>query len=257
MRSLWYDPRVSRHYSPVQYSLGPGPMTPGVKALLITNIAVYVLVFLAPRLTIFLGLTPAAVFGSLWVWQPLTYMFVHRDLMHILFNMLALWMIGIDLERTWGTTKLVKYCLVTGIGAGVTTLLVSLLPLALSGPVYYSVTIGFSGAVYGLLLAFALYFPNRPMMFFPIPIPVPAKYFVLILGAIAFFSSIGASSSGVAHATHLGGLLVGWIYLSMNRPGGLSGEIKYRWTKLRMAQARKRFGVVPGRRPGGWNDRVH
>jgi membrane associated rhomboid family serine protease len=232
-------------------------MTPGVKALLIANIAVYVLVFLAPRLTIFLGLAPAAVFGSLWVWQPLTYMFVHRDLIHILFNMLALWMIGIDLERTWGTTKLVKYCLVTGIGAGVTTLLVSLLPLALSGPVYYSVTIGFSGAVYGLLLAFALYFPNRPMMFFPIPIPVPAKYFVLILGAIAFFSSIGASSSGVAHATHLGGLLVGWIYLSTNRPGGLSGEIKYRWTKWRMAQARKRFEVVHGRRPGGWNDRVH
>ena len=237
------------------YSFGPGPLTPAVKAVIYANIAMFVVALVAPAVTIYLGLTPAAVFESFWLWQPVTYMFVHREVFHILFNMLAVWMLGVELERRWGTPFFVRYYFVTGVGAALTTLLVSLLPFGFAGPVYYSVTIGASGAVYGLLLAYALYYPDRPMLLFPIPIPIPAKYFVLILGAIAFLSSMGAATSGVAHAAHLGGLVVGYLYLTMGRGGPLA-ELKYRYLKWRMARMRRRFDVHQGGR-GGWNGRVH
>ncbi|MGE3843844.1 MAG: rhomboid family intramembrane serine protease, partial [Vicinamibacterales bacterium] len=168
---------MARYPSPstISYSLGPGPVTPGVKALLTANIALYVVQFFFPSITDFFGLSPELVFRDLWVWQPLTYMFLHGDLFHILFNMLALWMLGVELERLWGTNAFLKYYFVTGIGAAFTTLIVAWLPFAFAGQVWYSVTIGASGAVYGLLLAFAYYYPTRPMLFFPIPIAVPAK----------------------------------------------------------------------------------
>ena len=143
----------------MSYSFGPGPLTPAVKAIIYANIGVFVLAFFAPALTIYLGLTPAAVFESLWVWQPATYLFVHREVFHILFNMLAVWMFGVELERMWGTRAFVRYYFLTGVGAGITTLVVSLLPYDFATAVYYSVTIGASGAVYGLLLAYALYYP--------------------------------------------------------------------------------------------------
>ena len=90
--------------------------------------ATILVLFFAPRLTLYVGLSPAAVFEGLRVWQPVTYMFAHRDLFHILFNMLALWMFGVELERLWGTQAFTRYYFVTGVGAGLTTLLFSLLP---------------------------------------------------------------------------------------------------------------------------------
>jgi membrane associated rhomboid family serine protease len=255
---MWYDSVVPRSpYSSrsFAYSFGPGPMTPAVRAIVYANIAVFVLAFLLPQITIYLGLTPVAVFRELWVWQPVTYMFVHREFFHILFNLLAVWMFGVQLERRWGTSAFVRYYFITGIGAGLTTLLVSLLPFAFATPVYFAVTIGASGAVYGLLLAYALYYPDTPLFFFPIPIPIPAKYFVMILGAMAFLASLSGASSGVANAAHLGGLVVGYLYLTAGRGGPLA-EIKYRWLKWRMARMRRKFDVVPGgRKP--WDDRVH
>jgi membrane associated rhomboid family serine protease len=231
-------------------------MTRAVKALIVANVAVFVATFVAPAVVIYLGLTPAAVVGELWVWQPVTYMFVHREVFHILFNMLLLWMLGVELERLWGTTAFVRYYFVAGVGAGLTTMAISFLPFAFAGPVYYSVTIGASGAVYGLLLAYALHFPDRPIYIMAL-FPVPARYFVLILGAIAILSSMSSATSGVAHTAHLGGLVAGWIYLTMGRGGPLA-ELKYRWLKWRMARMRKRLDVHPGgRRPGGWDGRVH
>jgi membrane associated rhomboid family serine protease len=122
--------------------------------------------------------------------------------------------------------------------------------------VYYSVTIGASGAIYGLLLAFALIYPNRPLLFFPIPIPIPAKYFVMILGAIAFLSAAGSGGGGIAHATHLGGLVVGYVYLRRGR-GGLLAELKYRYLRWKMARMRRQFGVHPGGRGRDWTDKIH
>ena len=131
-----------------------------------------------------LGLRPASVLEECWVWQPVTYMFLHAGLFHILFNMLALWMFGVELERLWGRTFFLKYYFVTGIGAAVTTLLLSLVPIGFGELLWNTVTVGASGAVYGLLLAYALYFPDRPIYIMAL-FPVPAKSFVLIMGAIA------------------------------------------------------------------------
>jgi membrane associated rhomboid family serine protease len=232
-------------------------MTPAVKALLYANVGMFVVQFLASGVTEWLGLSPELVFNRLFLWQPVTYMFLHGDLFHILFNMLALWMLGVELERTWGTREFVRYYFVSGVGAAATTLLVAWLPFEFARSVWLSLTVGASGAIYGLLLAYAYYYPTRPMLFFPIPIPVPAKYFVLILGGIAFLSSLGGRASGVAHATHLGGIVVGYLYLTRGR-GGLTGELKYRWLKWRMARMRRRFDVVEGKgRTGSRWDGYH
>src|SRR5206468_6468835 len=115
------------------------------------------------ELVAILGLVPERVIRTLWIWQPVTYMFLHGGILHILFNMLALWMFGTELERLWGTRYFLKFYFVTGIGAGVLTVLFSLLPFDFAQEVYFSNIIGASGAIYGLLLAFGLYFPDRPL----------------------------------------------------------------------------------------------
>jgi membrane associated rhomboid family serine protease len=242
---------------PVSFSFGPGPVTPAVKALILANIGVFLLVFVAPILVLYLGLIPAAVLTNFWIWQPITYMFVHADVWHILFNMLALWMFGVQLERLWGTQFFLRYYFVTGIGAGLTTMAVGLLPFAFADGVWGAVTIGASGSVYGLLLAYALYYPDRPIYMYLL-FPVPAKYFVMIIGAVAFLSSLGAGTSRVAHAAHLGGLVIGYVYLTMGRGGPLA-ELKYRWLKWRMGRMRRRFEVHSGGRGqgGNWGGRIH
>jgi membrane associated rhomboid family serine protease len=238
------------------YAFGPGPITPAVKALIVTNIVMYVVQLLLPATTQYLGLSPELVFRQAWLWQPVTYMFLHGDLFHILINMLVLWMLGVEFERLWGTIEFLRFYFVSGVGAAATTLLVALLPFDFAASVWLSLTVGASGAIYGLLFAYAYYFPTRPMMFFPIPIPIPAKYFVMILGGFAFLSSLDGRASGVAHATHLGGFAAAYLYLTRGR-GGLSGEIKYRWLKWKMGRLRRRFDVVQGGRRGGSNERVH
>src|SRR5213075_1291851 len=110
-----------------------------------------------PAITLAFGLRPADVVGKLHVWQLVTYMFLHGGVFHILFNMLALWMFGAELERIWGTRYFLKFYFATGIGAAVLTVLFSLLPFNFARQVQFSNTIGASGAIYGLLLAFAMY----------------------------------------------------------------------------------------------------
>jgi membrane associated rhomboid family serine protease len=118
----------------------------------------------------------------------------------------------------------------------------------------YAVTIGASGAVYGLLLAYALSFPNRPIYLWAL-FPVPAKYFVMIMGAIAFMSSVGGDRGGVANSAHLGGLVVGYLYLRVWRGNPLDA-IKYRYVKFRMNRLRRKFDVHTGGR-SDWDRRVH
>ena len=244
------DPR----YASASYAFGPGPISPAVKYLIWANVVLYLLTLLFPVLTIVLGLVPQAVMQRGWLWQPVTYMFVHGSLTHILFNMLGLWMFGVELERLWGTRFFVRYYAITGLGAAATTLLWSLLPLEVSSQIYYAVTFGASGALYGLLVAFALYYPDRPILMFLL-FPIPAKYFVLIIGAIAFMASAGSGGGGVAHTAHLGGLVVGYFYLRGTR-GILSG-VKSQYLRWKMQRLRKRFDVHPGGRRDNWRDRVH
>src|SRR5687767_3787001 len=194
------------------YSFGPGPLTPAIKALVIANVAMFVISLIMPAITLILGLRPADVLGQLQLWQPVTYMFLHGGIFHILFNMLALWMFGVELERMWGSRFFTKFYFIAGGGAALTTLLLSFTPFPFADQLYYSRTIGASGAVYGILLAYAMYFPHRPIYLYFV-FPIPAKYFVLIIGAISLLSSMNGPGSGVAHTTHLGGLVAAYLYL--------------------------------------------
>ena len=237
------------------YSFGPGPLTPAIKAIVIANAAAFLVTLIVPELTLRFGLRPADIFGRLHVWQPITYMFLHAGIFHILFNMLALWMFGVELERMWGSRFFAKYYFVCGIGAAMTTVLLSFVPGSFGQQLYYSLTIGASGAVYGILLAYALYFPNRPILLYFI-FPIPAKYFVAIMGAISFVSSMSGPGGGIAHTTHLGGLVAGYLYLKGGRVHLLS-EIKYRYLKWRINRMRRKFDVYSGGRADDVNRRVH
>src|SRR5580765_1807372 len=184
-------------------SFGPGPLSPALKGLIGANVALFVLQLIAPTLTDLLGLEPLAAVQRFQVWRLVSYMFLHAGIFHILFNMLALWMFGTELERTWGTRYFLKFYFVTGIGAAVLTVLFSLLPFGFARSLQDVNIIGASGAIYGLLLAYAIYFPERPILL--IVFWVPARLCVTILGAIAVFASL-SEAGGVANATHLGGL---------------------------------------------------
>src|SRR5437764_638219 len=143
-----------------------------MKAVIGANVAMFFLQLVAPVVTDVLALRPVFVVRNFWVWELATYMFLYGGLLHILFNMLALWMFGTELERVWGTRYFLKFYFVTGIGAGILTVLFSLLPFSASDQLYRSDVIGASGAIYGLLLAYALYFPDRPIyMYLVFPIP--------------------------------------------------------------------------------------
>jgi len=235
-------------------SFGPGPLSPAIKGLIGANVVMFLLQTLLPALTLWLGLVPAVVVEGLRVWQLATYMFLHANIAHLLFNMLALWMFGTELERIWGTRYFVKFYFVTGVGAAILTVLFSTLPFGFGEQLQQAIVIGASGAIYGLLLAFGLYFPDRHILFALI-FPIPAKYFVMIIGAIAFYSSLGPSG-GVASATHLGGLVVGYVYLrgARFRPGA---EVKYRYLKWKMSRVRRKFDVHSGGRANDWNRRIH
>ena len=243
-------------------TIGPGSPTPAVKALLVATIGIfvvqYVLGFLGSSTygdadfaaITWLGLTPA-LFVRGYLWQPATYLFLHAGFMHVIFNMLALWMFGVDLERRWGRTAFLRYYFVCGIGAGLTCVAVGLLPLAMADDIYRTPTIGASGAIYGLLLAYAVFFPNRIIYYFIFPIPV--RIYVLLAGLLVLYES-ARGGGGVAHFAHLGGLIFGYLYLSLGR-GGPWAEIKYRYVKWRMNRLRKRFDVHQGGRR--WDSRVH
>ncbi len=190
------------------YESSFGRMSPGVKNLLFANIAVFLLQMLAPALNDtlvrFFGLVPRLAFNHLFIWQFVSYMFLHGGFSHIFFNMFALWMFGVELERLWGTREFLKYYFLTGIFAGLSTALFSwgsIIP-----------TIGASGAIYGILAAYALFFPDRYVyMYFLFPIKM--KYLALILGLLEFFAAYHQAQSGIAHAAHLGGMVVGFFYL--------------------------------------------
>ena len=242
----------------MQYSFGPGGITPAVRALIIANIAMWVLTLFAPKVIVdTLGLTPADVLGRLRVWQLVTYLFVHSpvQITHVLFNMLTLWMFGVELERRWGTRDFVKYYALTGIGAGISMIAVSLLPFEATRATYGGPpTVGASGAIYGLLMAWAILFPHRQILFMMI-FPLTARVFVILMGVIAFVSAVGASGGPVANVAHLGGLLFGYIYLK--GPRNLSAELRYRITKWRMDRLRRKFNVHKGGRDDDWEKRIH
>jgi len=241
-------------------SFGPGPLSPALKGLIGATVGVFLLQVVAEwtgwNLTWTFSLRPAELLERFQLWRLATYMFLHdpRNLFHLLFNMLALWMFGTELERIWGTRYFLKFYFVTGIGAGVLTALFSLLPFDFAAHVYGSYIYGASGAIFGLLLAYAMYFPEREMYLWML-FPVKTKYAVMIFGAIELFLTI-TGSSGVANATHLSGFVVAYLFLKNGRMHPWS-EVKYRYLKWKINRARARFDVYQGGRAKDWDRKVH
>jgi membrane associated rhomboid family serine protease len=187
-------------------------ITPGIKKLIIINVIVFFgQQFFNMASPVYIerifGLVPAAVLHKFYIWQLLTYMFMHGSFFHILFNMFVLWMFGSDVERRWGTHDFYVYYFVTGIGAGLFNVLFepgSTIPI-----------VGASGAIYGVLLAFGLLFPNRQIYIYFL-FPVRAKYLVMMFAGMSFMYAFSQRSDGVAHFAHLGGMVVGYLYLKLD-----------------------------------------
>ena len=191
--------------------------TTGVKWLLLSNTAVFLLWSLGGSpierhlLTLF-ALTPELTVRNFMVWQLFTYLFLHGGIWHLIFNMLTLWMFGSPLERDWGTRRFLKYYFICGIGAGVFDLVLNIL----FGH-WNNTTIGASGAIYGLLVGFGVLYPNQTVLM-NFLFPIKAKYMVMIYAGVELLMSMGVNS-GVSNIAHLGGMVVGFVYLKSRLPG--------------------------------------
>lgn len=234
-----------------------GYFPPGVKWLLISNIAVFLLDFFARFLFGVdpfekFGLRPAEAVSQGYVWQFATYLFIHGGVWHILFNMLALWMFGADLERDWGTKRFLRYYFTCGIGAGVCVVVAAY---------FYggwgSRTIGASGAIYGVLLAFGMLYPDR-IVLMSFLFPIKAKYFVMITGAIVFINSVQEPGGRVSHIAHLGGMVFGYLILKLRfRPLNPAAGLRERYRHWKLDRARRRFQVYMRKRDDGHDRWVH
>jgi len=190
-----------------QNPLSPSLFTDAIKFIISINFLIFILQYLSGMedelFTIF-GIVPSKTFGELMLWQPFTYLFFHGGIWHVLINMFVLWMFGSELEKFWGKKEFLRFFFITGIGSGLITILFS---LSSTNPV-----VGASGAIYGVLLAYGLLFPNR-LVYLYFLIPIKVKYLVMLIGAIAFFSSLNPGNSNISHLTHLSGMVIGFIYL--------------------------------------------
>lgn len=209
-------------------------MQPMTKNLLIVNflafVATWVLELRGIDLTSLLGLH-FFLASDFHIYQFVTYMFLHGGLTHIFFNMFALWMFGNVIEQVWGPKKFIFYYICCGIGAGLVQEIVQYGTYMYEGLAAYQyvntgsvqmttdayinlwTTIGASGAVYGILLAFGMIFPNERLFIIPFPFPIKAKWLIVGYIAIELFSAMSAPGDGVAHMAHLGGMLFGWILI--------------------------------------------
>src|SRR5689334_902562 len=235
----------------------------GVKWLLIANIGLFLPYYVLPvrgAIHQFLenfALVPAQVVQTFAVWQIVTYMFLHAGISHVLWNMLALWLFGIEIERTWGTKKFLRFYFGCGIAAAFTVIVAAYI----FGGADIG-TVGSSGAVYGLLVAYAVMFPDQTILF-GFLIPMKSKYFVMIIGAIVFLNAYmatvgGQQGSGIAVTAHLGGMVAGYLWLRGRR---LQWQIRepltsgYKDWKLR--RAKKKFEVYLKKQDSDRNRWVH
>ncbi|MBI5241789.1 MAG: rhomboid family intramembrane serine protease [Elusimicrobia bacterium] len=180
-------------------------MSPGVKNLVLANVAVFVLSsIVGGEFVRLFGLVPRQVLQERWVWQPVTYMFVHGGFLHLFFNVFMLWMFGMAIEAQWGTREFLKYYFICGLSVALVKVAVwpqSGIPL-----------IGASGALFGLLVAFAMLYPDS-VVYLYFFLPVKASHMAILCGLIEFFSMLGQGGGRVDHFAHLTGLGVGYLYI--------------------------------------------
>jgi len=191
------------------FAFGPGPLSPALKALIGANVVLFILQLVISGLTDWLGLQTPAVLQRLEVWRLVTYMFLHAGIFHILFNMLALWMFGGPVENVLGERRFVIFYFACVLGAACAQLAV----MYLFQPGHFYPTVGASGGVFGLLLAFAVFYPHARLALMFVPIPVPAPIFVTGYVIIELILGVTGTQAGVAHFAHLGGALVGFVLI--------------------------------------------
>lgn len=233
----------------------------GLRWLLIANIAISVLDFIlrASNIDVFLrnfALVPAQVVQTFAVWQLVTYMFLHAGIGHVLWNMLALWLFGIELERTWGTARFLRFYFLCGIFAGITVILAAYIFGGIDVP-----TVGSSGAVYGILVAYALVFPDQTVLF-GFLIPMKSKYFVMIIGGIVFLQSymamVGGKGTAIPVMAHLGGLVAGYLLLRGRRlQGQISKPVALGYKNWRLQRAKRKFEVYLKKQDSDRDRRIH
>ena len=215
-------------FNPGEVAYKPQLFTDAIKILVSVNFCIYILQSVSGKEDVFFrlfGLVPSTFMSDLMLWQPFTYMFFHAPfyssvgISHILLNMLGLWVFGRELEQAWGKTKFLRYYFITGIGSGLITYFFQ---MGSDNPV-----IGASGAVYGILLAYGISYPNRMLYIWGL-IPVRSMWLVIIMGSIAFFGLLG-NSDGISHVTHISGMLIGYVLLKK----------KWRWRDVWFAIRKK------------------
>lgn len=188
-----------------------GWFTLAVKWLIYICVGVFLLQLVFGQYSVlWFGASAATTLGQLKLWQLLTYMFLHGSVGHLFVNMLGLWFFGTRLEERWGTERFVKFVAVTGAGSVLIHLLLSI--AVTGGRLPADFIIGISGVCYGIFLAFAMYYPEAPIYVYAI-FPVKAKVLVGVMILITFLSSIGTQMGGIAHWTHLGGLIFGYLFV--------------------------------------------
>lgn len=214
---------------------------PGLKWLLISNTAVFLLYYLGGRtiarhMTVLFALYGEGALHNLFVWQLFTYMFLHGGIWHLLFNMLTLWFFGTQLERDWGTRQFLKYYFYCGIAAGVCVLAINILLGDWLTP-----TIGASGAIFGILVAFGVLYPNQTVLM-SFLFPIKAKYLVMIYAAIELLMTFGPNN-GVSTIAHLGGMAFGYVYLKGRLPKVRMPDLGGAYRQWKLARAKKKFQV--------------
>jgi len=232
-------------------SLSFPPFTPWVKRIIIACVGTYFLKLVlgvfsetAWRYVILFGaLIPVQVLHG-WIWQLFTYSFLHAGVMHVLINMLMLWMFGAQQETDWGSKRFIEFYLFCVGGAALTTIVVAYSPIPGVSP--GTSTIGASGGVYGILMAFGMLYGDREIFMFPLPFMMKAKYMVGIMILLVIFATFEPSQGGIANFAHLGGLLFGFLYVKfMPKRGMAYGASEgyfslrnsyYRWKRRRAAR---------------------
>jgi len=221
--------------NPGEFSYKPALFTNAIKVLISINFVIFILQTLSRSEMLFFdlfGLVPKSVWSEKRIWQPVTYMFFHGGVWHVLINMFVLWMFGSELERLWGKPKFLRFYFITGVGSGLVTMLFD---IQSTTPI-----VGASGAVYGVLLAYGLTYPNRTVYLYGI-IPIKSIWFVLGIGFIAFMSSFD-NLSQISHMTHLSGMIIG--YLMLKKPiqwSGLLFQLRKKTLEYKIQKEEKRI----------------
>jgi membrane associated rhomboid family serine protease len=213
----------------------------GVRWLLAINTAVFLVCYvggpgLQRHVSVLLALSPEMAVRNFLVWQVFTYMFVHFQVLHLLFNMLALWMFGMPIEQAWGVRRFLKFYFLCGVAAGVCVLVANMLVGEWLIP-----TLGASGAVFGLMVAFAILFPDAIMLVFFL-FPMRAKYAVMIYVAIEIVVTFGPNT-GISTVAHLGGAAFGYLYLKHRIPAVKLPDVRGAYRQWKLQRAKKKFQV--------------